>query len=69
MGHVPAKPVTIESIKMKERDEKHKKGDNSLILRALNSKQVDSGHNKDEVKEPKVTWAELVSGKKGSTRT
>ena len=50
-------------------DEKHKKGDNSLIIRALDSKQVGSGHNEDEVKEPKMTWTELVSGKKSSTRT
>ena len=69
MGHVPTKPVTIESTKMKERDEKHEKGHNSLILGALNSKQVSTEHHRDEVKEPKMTWAELVSGKKKCTRT
>ena len=50
-------------------DEKHEKEQNSLILGALNSEQVGTEHHRDEVKEPKMTWAELVSGKKKCTRT
>ena len=63
MGYVPVKPVAIEDTKMKERDEGHKKGHNSLILCALQSNQVSSKHGKGHVGEPNVTWANVVSSR------
>ena len=63
MGHVPVKPVTFEDTKMKERDEKHKKGQNLLILRALESNRVSNEHEKNHVGKSNVTWADVVSGR------
>ena len=64
MGYVPVEPVTIEDSKMKERDEEHKKGHDSLILRVLKSNQVSSKHGKDHVGKSNVTWADVVSSRK-----
>ena len=48
---------------MKGRDEKHKKGQNLLILRALKSNQASNEHCKDHVEKSNTTWANVVSGK------
>ena len=45
-------------------DEGHKKGHNSLILRALQSNQLGNKHEEEHVGNSNVTWADVVSNRK-----
>ena len=45
-------------------DEEHKKGHNSLILRALQSNQLSNKHEEEHVGNSNVTWADVVSNRK-----